>query len=110
MNKKPKKSPYSWPFSYYRQTWIADADKLADEACEAVGEIPENYITPKTCRTLRRSAKKLCKAADLYKNAGLGLLAAESWRSAAGLYGRIGDRNLRDHVLELADNVENQDV
>jgi hypothetical protein len=81
-------------------------DKCADDLVEVEHVVAP--LTPKSVRQQKRLARKLARAADLYKLAGLGLLAARCWRYSASIYDKLSDETLRQHMLELADAVPDQ--
>lgn len=94
-----KKNPYQWPFSKWRQGWIAEADKLVAEANELVEQgaaKPSRYT---------KAAKLFIKSARFYRQAGLGLCAATSWEDAANAYAAAGDETECKICEERADAI-----
>lgn len=102
-----KKQPFAWPFSFYRITRIEEADELSSKASDCLLRA-SSKVGSQAERSLKRAAFHACKAADLYRAAGLGLSAERHWRMAAEVYGQIGDKSRQDLLNSLADNVPSQ--
>lgn len=83
--KKKKKNQFQWPFSKWRQDWIASADKLVAEAVELA-----QHGAASTDR-YSKAARRYSKAARFFRQAGLGLAASAAWQDAADCYAMLGD-------------------
>ena len=100
--RRKKKSPFEWPFSFYRQTWIREADDLTSKAIETVAEYPSPTLSQRSQRAIRRAAKALSKAADKYRHAGLGLAAKSCWEFSSNCFLSIGDTVDAENCSNLA--------
>jgi len=97
--KKKKHSPFQWPFSQWRQTWIAEGDRLVAEAEELVGEgaaKPSRY---------EQAARLYLKSAGFYRRAGLGLCSATSYQDAADCYSLLGKHDEVEACEKKADAI-----
>jgi len=92
VKKKKQKSEFAWPFSKWRQDWIAEGDRLIAEAEDLIGGSPGEAkpINVRQCVYLLRAAKLYSRAARYYRQAGLGLMAQASWQDAADCYLSLG--------------------
>jgi len=97
--KKNQHSPFQWPFSQWRQTWIAEADRIVAEAEELVSE-----GAAKTSR-YEQAARLYIKSAGFYRRAGLGLCAATSYQDAADCYALLGNEDEVNSCEEKADAI-----
>jgi len=74
-------------FGKYRHSWIYEADRICMD-CEEFRSDPPG-VSPQATRHWRRAAKLYERAADFYRKAGLGRMAAAAWWSASFTYGAI---------------------
>jgi hypothetical protein len=107
--RKKKKSPFEWPFSFYRQTWIAEADDLKNKAIEIIAEHPTPNLNQRADRAVRRAAKALAKAADKYRHAGLGLAAKSCWEFSSDCFAAVGDTVDAENCDNLASGIETEE-
>jgi len=92
VKKKKQKSEFAWPFSKWRQDWIATGDKLIAEAEELIsGEVKPLNI--RQVVAFRRAAKLYERSARYYRQAGLGLMAAAAWDDAGDCYMALGNED-----------------
>ncbi len=71
-------------FGKFRHSWIFEADRICQD-CEELRANPAK-LNPQSGRYWRRAAKLYERAADFYRKAGLGLMAAAAWWAAAHSY------------------------
>ena len=95
MKKKKQKSPFAWPFSRWRQVWIASGDALIAQAEDLIGGHPDEVkpINIKQDLAFRRAAKLYERSARYYRQAGLGLMAIASWQDAADCHMALGSED-----------------
>ena len=71
-------------FGKFRHSWIFEADRICRD-CEELRANPAK-LNPQSERYWRRAAKLYERAADFYRKAGLGRMAAAAWWAASMSY------------------------
>lgn len=104
-NQRRMKNEFRWPFAKHRITWIAEADKISDEAADLYeeGEFADGQAGIKK---LKRAASLYEHAAEFYRKAGLGLASANSYENAATVWSELGDAESAVHCEEMASKIE----
>ena len=102
--KKMGSSEFRWPFAKRRQTWIAEADRISNEAADLFSE--GEFAASNRVKKLKRAASLYEHAAEFYKRAGLGLAAHYTYDSAAEVWSILGDEDSTKHCEEMADQIE----
>jgi len=93
-----KKSQYEWPFSKYRQLWIATADRQVKEAEELLDGVDPAVSTESGTqgwRAHRKAARILEHAAERYLRAGLAAMARKVFLQASHCWDVVGDAEKR---------------
>lgn len=75
-------------FGRFRHSWIYEADRICVD-CEELRANPAD-LNPQSQRHWRRAAKLYERAADYYRRAGLGRMAAATWWAASYSYVALG--------------------
>jgi hypothetical protein len=96
---------FRWPFAKHRISWIAEADRISDEASDLYGE-GEFAPAPGGIKKMKRAASLYEHAAEFYRKAGLGLAAYNSYDCAATVWSELGDAESAVHCEEIMDKIE----
>jgi hypothetical protein len=105
MSNQRKMNEFRWPFAKHRISWIAEADRIMDEADDFYEE-GEFATRPGGIKKLKRAAALYEHAAEFYRKAGLGLASYHSYESAAVVWSELGDAESAVHCEELMEKIE----
>jgi hypothetical protein len=105
MSNQRKMNEFRWPFAKHRITWVAEADRISDEAASFYAE-GEFAPAPGGIRKMKRAASLYEHAAEFYRKAGLGLAAYNSYECAAEVWSELGDAECAVHCEELMEKIE----
>ena len=100
MRKKMSSNEFRWPFAKHRLSWIAEADRISNDAADLYEE--SEFAGSNGLKKLKRSASLYEHAAEFYKKAGLGLASQNSYWTAAEVWENAGDDLSAKHCEEKA--------
>lgn len=104
--KKPVGKDFEWPFAKYRQVWIAEADRITGNADSAYEEAAFIQSDSRRARLMKKSASLYEHASELYRRAGLGLLAREVLFEAADCWYQLGDEESCRQAESKAEEID----